>query len=144
MIRVMKTPQEHEQSGRALVASGDIVKLRERLRLTRSAMAEMLHMSTVTYYRCEDEPQSASRMWRSTAARLGRFAYLAEITLAELATENVRVQDLTPLHMVAVQYGMPQEVLLHWYRNGTIHAEDLGILGLWIHRDDLHYLQEAL
>lgn len=143
MIRVMRTPSEHVDYGRDLVWTGDLAKLRARLGFTRSAMADLLHMSPLTYNRCEDDPPSADRMWASTAERLGRFAYLASITLSELDHEGVVLADLTPLHMVAMTQGMPQEVMLRWYRNGIIRGVDLGVLGLWIHKDDLHILREA-
>lgn len=143
MIQYMRSPSEHAESGRQLVATGGLLLLRQRLGLSRSAMSVLLHMAQLTYTRCERRPESADRMWQSTAERLGRFAYLTDRTLSELAEEGVTLKDLTPMHVVATTYGLPQEVLLTWYRRGVIHAEDLGILGLWIHRDDLHYLREV-
>lgn len=143
MITHMPSQDDHVDAGRDLVQYSWLVVLRQRLGFTRSAMAEMLHMSPVTYNRCEDEPDSAGRMWKSTAERLGRFAWLAEKTLNELSNENVELSDLTPLHVVATTYGLPQEVMLQWYRRGIIRADDLGILGLWIHKDDEHFLREV-
>lgn len=142
MIRGMRTPSEHAEHGRELVRSGQIVHLREELGLTRSAMADLLHLSPMTYNRFED-PDNALRMWDSTAERLGRFAYLAELTLHELEADGIKLSELTPLHLVAMTHGMPQEVILSWYRNGDIHGVDLGVLGLWIHKDDLHMLREV-
>ena len=144
MLGRMKKSQDHEKSGRALIASGNLVNLRNRLGLSRSAMTELLQLSVATYARYETEPESGWRMRPWTAERVGRFAYLAEITLAELAEDNITVDDLTPLHIAAVMHGIPQEVLFHWYRSGVIQAEDLGILGLWIHKEDLHLVEEAL
>lgn len=143
MIRAMRTPLEHVDHGRDLVWTGDLAQLRARLGFTRSAMADLLHMSPLTYNRCEDDPNSADRMWASTAERLGRFAYLAERTLSELEGEGVTLAELTPLHMVAMNHGLPQEVMLRWYRNGIIRGVDLGVLGMWIHKDDLYLLSEA-
>lgn len=143
MIRVMRTPLEHTNYGRDLVWTENLAFLRGRLGFTRSAMADLLHMSPLTYNKCEDDPESGRRIWASTAERLGRFAYLAELTLAELEEEGVELADLSPLHMVAMTQGIPQEVMLRWYRNGIIRGVDLGVLGLWIHKDDLHILREA-
>lgn len=144
MIGAMRTPQMHEMAGREAVMYGQLATLRQKLGLTRSGMAEILMMSPVTYNRCEDEPRSAGRMWRSTAERLGRFTWLAEQTLDRLAADGVDMAQLTHLPTVATTYGLPQEVLLRWYRSGAIHAEDLGILGLWIHKQDLHLVEEAV
>lgn len=143
MIIAMRTPSEHAARGRQLVADGELQQVRLSLGLSRSAMAVLLHMAQLTYNRCERRPESADRMWESTAQRLGRFVYLAELTLTELEHEGVDLKDLTPLHVLATTHGLPQEVMLKWYREGVIHAEDLGILGLWVHKDDLHFLRQA-
>lgn len=143
MLIQVKTPQEHTTHGRTLVSTGGLTQLRERLGLTRSAMAELLHMSPVTYIRCED-PGTAFKMWASTAERLGRFAYLARITMERLESEGIYLSELTPLHIVARDYAFPQELLLSWFREGCLLAEDLGILGVWIRKADLWQLQENL
>jgi hypothetical protein len=39
--------------------------------------------------------------------------------------------------MVATLCGIPQELLLRWYRDGTFEAVDLGILGLWVTKDEM-------
>jgi hypothetical protein len=56
----------------------------------------------------------------------------------------VDLADLTPIHVLATSHGMPLELLVQLYRQGAIHAEDLGILGLWVHKDDIHYIREAV
>jgi hypothetical protein len=142
-INQMKTPAEHEQAGRDLVVTRNLVKLRNRLGFTRTAMAELLDLSPITYYRCEDQPLIGHRIWRTTAVRLGRFAYLAEITLRELEYMGTPIQALTPLRQVAVETGWTQEVLFNWYREEKITCWDLGILGLWVHDEDLHLISNA-
>ena len=144
MIQAMQTPEQHENRGRDLVWTGQLTTLRVRLGFTRGAMAELLHMSPVTYNRCEDLPGTANSMWSSTAERLGRFSWLAEKTLADMDTINVTLSDYTPLHLLAMTHGLPQEVLLKWYREGVIQAEDLGVLGLWVHKDDEYLLNEGV
>lgn len=144
MIRAMRTLQQHETVGRETVMYGQLATLRDKLGLSRSGMAEILMMSPVTYNRCEDDPSSAGKMWRSTAERLGRFVWLAEQTLDRLRDDGIDLTQLMHLPIVATTYGLPQEVLLHWYRSGVIEAEDLGILGLWVHKGDLHLVEEAV
>jgi len=143
MICAMPTVEDHVDAGRSLVGSGELRELRHRIGLTRLAMSEMLHMSPLTYTKLEESAGASERMWSSTAERLGRFEYLAELTLSELLTEGIQLDDLTPLHIVATQQGLPQELILKWYREGKLPAYDLGILGLWIGKDDIHYLRAA-
>ncbi len=121
--------------GRAIVATGGLQLLRERLGLTRSAMAELLHTSGPTYSSWERRPEI--KLWPDTAARIGRFYDQAWRVLDQLEEE---LDDLIPFHVAATQFGLPQEILLRWYRDGQIPAVDLGILGPWLHKDDLHKL----
>jgi hypothetical protein len=144
MICSMPTVDDHVAAGRSLVGDKRLVTLRHRLGFTRSAMANVLHMSPSAYNKLEDIEGAWERMWTSTAERLGRFEFLAEITLNELATDGLpTLEDLSPLHVIATQHGLPQELMLKWYREGKLPAWDLGILGLWVHKDDVHYLREA-
>lgn len=139
----MRTPTEHVEAGRALVRAGRLSTLRNKLGFTRTAMADLLQLSAITYNRCEDEPRSAGAIWPSTAERLGRFHYLAEKTLTELKSEDVRLSDLMPMHVIATYHGIPQEVLWDWYRRGDIDFVDLGILGLWMYKEDLYQLDRS-
>lgn len=140
----MPTLLEHEAVGREIVLYGRLLDLRQRLDLTRSAMAELLLMSQVTYNRLEAEPEYAGRMWKSTAEKLGRFVWLAWLTIDRLQDDGIDISTLMPMSTVAVLAGLPQELLLKWHRTGAILAEDLGILGLWVHRDELHLIWEAV
>lgn len=141
-MRQMPTLTQHEYEGRELVLKGRLEDLRDRLGLTRSAMAQLLGMSPVTYTKCERRPDYAGSMWSNTAERLGRFSWLARIQLEQLETEGVDLAQLMPLPVVATMSGIPQEVLMKWHREGAIATEDLGILGLWIYREDLHLIGE--
>lgn len=143
MIKSMPTVDQHVSHGRNLILTGGLAILRYRLGLTRSAMAEMLHMSPITYNKCEDRDM-AGRVWASTAERLGRFCWLAENHLERLHQEGIEVSQLSPLHVLATQYGLPQELILSWYRSGELPAVDLGVLGLWLHKEDEHLLLEAV
>lgn len=134
----------HVETGRRLVADGGLVQLRKELGFTRTAMSEMLCIAPLTYTRWESQPGTSSRMWEESAARLGRFAIVANRTLLELTEHGIQLKDMLPLHLVAMELGMPQELILQWYRDSRIHATDLGILGLWIQKTDLHTLREAV
>lgn len=139
----MPTLQEHEATGRNAVLYGQLQLMRDELGFSRSAMADLLSISPVTYIRCEGDPSYSGAMWRSTAERLGRFMWLAERQLDLLEDEGIHLGDLMPLSEVATVSGMPQEVLMKWHREGVIATEDLGILGLWMYREDLHLVGEV-
>ena len=143
MMGQMPTLQEHEARGRELVLREELRDLRDTLGLTRSAMAELLSMSPVTYTKCE-KPEYSGKMWTTTAERLGRFAWLAEKQLDELSEHGIIIDQLMPLPVVATVSGLPQELLMKWHRDGVIATEDLGILGLWIYREDLHLIGEQV
>lgn len=131
---------KEELLGRDIVADGRLKELRVKLGLTRSAMAELLHTSTVTYTTWENKP--GVNLWPETAERLGRFYYNACTELAYVyETLQVEVSDLMPFYLASTALGIPQELLLMRYRNGDFVAEDLGILGLWVHRDVLNSLR---
>lgn len=123
--------------GRAVVGDGRLRQLRETLGVTRRAMAELLHTNLMTYATWERRPETNLR--RATAERVGKFYHLAHVEL-ELLRE-AGIEDVVPFHVVATQLGLPQELLLEWYRNGRFDAVDAGILGLWVHRSDLPHIR---
>lgn len=132
-------PEKAAELGRAVVADGRLKTLRERLRITRSAMAGLLHTNMVTYADWERRPTVNLRP--RTAERVGRFYHLATQELDLLAEYGLDVDNLVPFHVVATLLGVPQEVLLQWYREEKFTALDAGILGLWISRQDLDRLR---
>jgi hypothetical protein len=122
--------------GKRVVADGKLEKLRLHLGLSRNAMAELLHTSPVTYTSWEIYP-TKTRLWSATAQRIGAFYRAAQAELRLHGADPYRPLDLVPFHMVATLCGIPQELLLRWYRDGTFEAVDLGILGLWVTKDEM-------
>lgn len=121
--------------GRAVVADGRLMAMRAVLGVTRSAMAELLHTSPITYAAWERKPETI--LWPSTAERVGRFFAQADAELRLLEEEGVDLLGLIPLHIASSTLGLPQEQLLTRYNAGGFEAEDLGILGLWVRRSEL-------
>jgi transcriptional regulator with XRE-family HTH domain len=134
---MLPDPDQAIALGRAVVADGRLKQLREDLGITRRAMAELLHTNLMTYSTWERRPETSLR--RATAGRVGRFFYVAEAELALLREHGI--VDMLPFHVVATQLGLPQELLLQWYRDGRFEAVDAGILGLWLHRSDLAHIR---
>lgn len=130
-----------ETLGREIVAGHQLEVLRNRLGLTRTAMAELLHTSPITYGTWEKNP--AVNLWPATAARIGRFYHNATEELRYVEkTLRISMTDLVPLYIASTQLGIPQELLLRRYRQDEFEAVDLGMLGLWVHRAVLATLQD--
>lgn len=125
--------------GRAVVADGRLRALRDRLGISRSAMAELLYTNTITYAGWERRPEVNLRS--TTAQRVGRFYYAAMDQLDILEHEGHSPVDYVSLGVVATQLGVAQEVLFQWYREGRLQALDAGLLGLWVHRQELAALR---
>lgn len=130
-----------EAYGRRSWEFGGLLAMRQRLGLTRNAMAEFLGTSQATYKTWEE---GSVKMYSSTFQRIGRFLLHAERQLSILAEHGCDITDLVPLHAVAGQLGVPHEILMARYRDGLFEADDLGILGLWVDQEDVAQIVECL
>lgn len=127
--------------GRKAVASGKLQRLREKLALSRNAMADMLYTAPATYASWES---GSVTLRPHTAERVGRFMVSAEAQLKDLREHKIRIANLIPFHIVARELGVPNELLFKRYREGLFPAEDLGILGLWVYILDMPKVEEAV
>ena len=125
--------------GREVVRNGQLQVLRERLGLTRNAMAELLYISAFTYSNWER--RHTVELWPGTAQRVGRFYRIATTQLQVLEESGVTLTNLIPFHLVATKLGLPQELLLRMYRDGEVDAVEAGILGLWVEQAELARLR---
>ena len=130
-----------EAYGRRSASFGGLLAMRQRLGLSRNAMAEFLGTSQATYKTWEE---SSVNMFPRTYERIGRFLMHAERQLAFLAEHGVDISELMPLYAVAGLLGVPHEVLMQRYRDGLFTADDLGILGLWVDREDVDAISAVL
>jgi hypothetical protein len=130
-----------EELGRKVVADGDLTRLRKTLGLNRSSMSELLQTSVVTYTQWE---YGGVRLWPTTAERIGRFYHLAHNHLDLLNEAGIPMSELIPLHHATRTLGVSQGLLLKRYREGVVDAEDLGILGLWLYKEDLERIRDVL
>ena len=129
------TDEADEALGRQAVYEGWLQVLRERLGLSRMIMAEILYTTIPTYAAWEINPLIALRT--DTAKKIGRFYRAATQQLADLEKEGVVLTEYLPFHIAANRLHTGSEVLLQRYRRGEIAAMDCGILGLWVHQEDL-------
>lgn len=126
--------------GLALAASGQLRALRERLGLSPTAMAVLMYLSPVTYRNLEGLEFATGperRVWRNTAQRMTNFFDTAIAQLDLLDGEGIELNELLPIHVAATLLGLPQEALFSLYRSGEIGGLDLGVLGIWLRRDEL-------
>lgn len=137
----MEPDLDYEAYGRRAWENGDLLAMRERLGLTHNAMAEFLGTSQATYKTWET---GSVKMYKNTFERIGRFLQHAYRQLGWLAEHGVHITELMPLHKVAGQLGVPHEILMARYREGLFTADDLGILGLWVDREDVEQIAECL
>jgi transcriptional regulator with XRE-family HTH domain len=129
--------------GRSIVAQGLLRPLRENLGLTRTAMANLIGTNPVTYATWEERLGSID-IWDATAVRVARFYRLTMRQIDFLAEEGVEVGDLIPLAALASRLGVSQAFLLKRYREHMFEAEDLGVLGLWVHKVELAHIAAAI
>lgn len=137
----MEPDLDIESYGRRAWENGELLRMREHLGLTHNAMAEFLGTSQATYKTWET---GSVRMYASTFQRIGRFLLHAYRQLDWLAQHDCDISELMPLHKVAGQLGVPHEILMSRYREGLFTADDLGILGLWVDREDVEQIAECL
>lgn len=121
--------EDHVKLGREVVKDGRLKELRAALGWSRNAMAEALLTSPITYSAWEAYPDT--RLWPSTSERIGKF-YEQAITIAI----SLDIDNYLPFYYLASELGIPQEELMKRHREGKYAAEDLGVLGLWIHQDE--------
>lgn len=137
----MELDQDIEAYGRRAWENGELQAMRERLGLSHNAMAEFLGTSQATYKTWE---AGTVTMYRTTFERIGRFLLHAYRQLDYLAEYDCDISTLMPLHRVAGKLGVPAEILMTRYREGFFTADDLGILGLWVDREDVELIAESL
>lgn len=129
------------QQGRIIAESGDLRRLRERINLKPAAMATLMGVSPLTYSSWERASESQRRrMWIATAEKIARFHNAATRQLDLLEREGIDLTSLIPYHLAATLLGIPQELLIKWYREDRATATDLGVLGLWMDRAELERL----
>lgn len=118
----------------------ELQRLRSKLGLTRHAMAELLYTTGQTYQSWEAgaQPRSQAR------SRIAKFLDSAWDQLDTLALAGIEVDNYTPLNLAASHLGVPHETLFHAYRDGGFQGKDLGILGIWVKREDLEQIMESV
>lgn len=114
--------------------------LRVVLGLSLHAMSELLYTSQQTYRNWE----RGSKPRAEAAVRIRRFVDSVRTQLSVLGDRGVNLTDLMPLNLASSTLGIPHETLFHTYRDGKFHGQDLGMLGIWVRRDELDSIMDAV
>lgn len=138
---IMTSRTDNAALGQAVATDGRLHTLRKTLGLSRAALAELVHVSSLAVRNWETDNRVT--LWPDIAERVGRFYTAATLELEVLHNElGVDIAGYVPLYIMSTKLAMPQETLMEWYREGIFDALDLGILGLWVHRDAATEIKE--
>ena len=132
-------------TGLEIVRTGKLKRLREALGLTPNHMATLLYVSPVTYKAWERQGSTGNhqKMWNSAAEKVARFYETAMFQLGQAKADGFELSQMMPLHLASTELGMPQDLLFRAYREEEIDGLDLGVLGIWIFKDELESFRVA-
>lgn len=119
--------------GRDAIRLGHLHDLRVQLGLSQAAMADLIDVDASRYRFWEREPDT--RLWAASAHRIGRFYRSAMRQVGLIEEMGYAPGELMPFMSVAPLLGMTHELLIRRYRNGEITGVDLGVLGIWMTKD---------
>lgn len=117
---------------------GELRRLRDLVHLTRNAQAQLIDVTPDALKRWEDAEQG---MNSASALRVGEWVWGAQQVLASLAAEGINLDDLVPLSMASQHLAMSADDVMEKCQTGALQCEDLGVLGLYIHRSYIPSLE---
>lgn len=79
----------------------------------------------------------------ASALRVGEWVWGAQQVLASLhdAEEPIDLNELVPLSMASQHLAMSAEDVMEKCQTGALRCEDLGVLGLYVHRSYIPSLE---
>ena len=126
--------------GTQVTLSGDLARLRDRVHLTRNAQAQLMDVTPDALKRWEEAEQG---MNSASALRVGEWYWAAQRVLASLydGDDPVDLDELVPLSMASQYLAMSAEDVMEKCQTGALRCEDLGVLGVYIHRSYIPKLE---
>ena len=120
--------------------SGELKRLRERVHLSRNAQARLMDVTPDALKRWEEAEQG---MNSTSALRVGEWVWGAQQVLASLtdSEDPIDLDDLVPLSMASQYLAMSAEDVMEKCRTGALRCEDLGVLGVYVHRSYIPRLE---
>lgn len=117
--------------------SGELAQLRDRVHLSRNAQAQLMDVTPDALKRWEEAEQG---MNSASALRVGEWVWGAHQVLASL-DDDTNLDELVPLSMASQHLAMSAEDVMEKCRTGALKCEDLGVLGVYIHRSYIPSLE---
>jgi len=132
-----------EQIGRHALADDELEYLRKLFTLSHSRLAGHLHTNTRTLKMWLTDPQVATRVHSTTAARIGEFCVELVSMAAKYGSQGIHIANLYPLSLLAGQLGRSVEspAFTQLCRTNAITCYDMGILGTYIPSDQVEALR---
>lgn len=122
------SPATARMSGREAFFYGHLMDCRQKLGLSKQALADIIGVTTTTLYRWEG-PGMLAHLNDRNAERVHEFCIAASKTLEEYPDFPDRFLTIA---RGAQWRGVTQEWMLEGIREGTIDVWDFGILGLFV------------
>lgn len=121
----------NREAGQQAFFFGELMELRLRLGLSKTALSEILGVSTMSLYRWEGFGP-LSKLNNTNAEKVDLFCRAARQVLEDIPDFRERYMTFA---IAAQRMGVPNEVLFAAYRSGAFQAEDFGMLGLFVQRN---------
>jgi hypothetical protein len=124
--------------GMSSTLDGRLRAIREKVGLSRNAQARLMEVTPDALRRWEEAEQG---MNSDSALRVGEWVWAAERVLADLADSGVDVGELVPLSTASQYLAMGADEVLRRCQSGDLQCEDLGVLGVYVHRANIPSLE---
>lgn len=126
--------------GQGAIISGELATLRQRVGITRNAMAKLIPVTPECLRRWESGAQAISS---PSAVRVGEWLWGAKAVIDDLKKHNMNIIDYVPVSIAAQYLGVSMETLGQNCEAEKLRCEDLGVLGLWVLRKDVPSLSRT-
>lgn len=123
--------QELAQLGSDVVKNGQLVSIRDRFRLSTTMLAHMIGVAPGRLLLWLHNGYDPSR---KSAIKIGNWYERATSKIAEL---EVGSADLVHVSTASQQLGASYATITDWCTRGLLRCQDLGVLGLYVHKDDI-------
>lgn len=135
----------NENYGREAIEQGKLRQHRHLFSLSRTRTAQLLGTSTRTITQWEEMEGSAPstrKLYSMSAARIGQFLTTTEAIHQRLLSQDIDPAKLVPLSTLTALLGISvnSPLITNRCQTGALNCHDLGILGIYVPRDQAETL----
>lgn len=124
--------------GNHATLSGELRQIRDAAHLSRNAQAQLMDVTPDALRRWEEAEQG---MNSSSALRVGEWVWGARAALDAAVADGLDMTELVPLSTASQHLAMSGDDVIEKCRTGALDCEDLGVLGIYIHRSNIPSLE---